>query len=350
MKKILTICVILLAAAAVFAGQATVTLEFTDSCGRTVSIPAGVNKIAPSGSVATMILSALCPEYLCSVNDRPTANQIKYLPKEIAHLPVTGQLYGGKSTINAEQILATGAQLIIDMGDKKNGIAEDLDKLQKQTGIPCIFLEADLPHMAKAFENLGKITGKRARAQKLAAYISETVSMAEKNRRKIKESEKISVMYTTGKDGLGTNAKGSSQAQVIEIVGAENAVIVDKVNSKGGGNRINMEQLYRFNPDVIIFTEDSIWESVGRNKNWQILDAVKNGKCYEIPSAPYNWMSGPPSMNMILGIKWLGNLLYPQYYDYDMKAAAKEFYGLFWNYSLTDEETAALLSRSTELN
>ena len=33
---------------------------------------------------------------------------------------------------------------------------------------------------------------------------------------------------------------------------------------------------------------------------------------------PYNWLSNPPSLNMLLGIWWLGNLLYPQYYDYDM--------------------------------
>ena len=61
---------------------------------------------------------------------------------------------------------------------------------------------------------------------------------------------------------------------------------------------------------------------------------------------PYNWLSNPPSFNMILGIWWLGNLLYPQYYDYDMTAKAQEIYQLFWNCTLSDEDAAAILSRA----
>ena len=52
---------------------------------------------------------------------------------------------------------------------------------------------------------------------------------------------------------------------------------------------------------------------------------------------------GSPSMNMILGVWWLGNLLYPEVYDYDMTAKAQEIYKVFWNYDLTAEEAAAML-------
>ena len=52
------------------------------------------------------------------------------------------------------------------------------------------------------------------------------MNMAKENRERIKNEEVLSVMYTTGADGLGTNAKGSSQAQVLDIVGADNAIVV----------------------------------------------------------------------------------------------------------------------------
>lgn len=39
-------------------------------------------------------------------------------------------------------------------------------------------------------------------------------------------------------------------------------------------------------------------------------------------------------MNRVLGIWWLGNLLYPELYDYDMAQVAQEYYGLFWHYDL----------------
>ena len=65
------------------------------------------------------------------------------------------------------------------------------------------------------------------------------------------------------------------------------------------------------------------------------------------PGLPYDWMSSPPSVNRVLGIWWLGNLLYPQLYDYDMTAVAQEYYRLFWHYDLSAEEAAGMLSRST---
>ena len=77
------------------------------------------------------------------------------------------------------------------------------------------------------------------------------------------------------------------------------------------------------------------------------LTAVQNGRYYEIPGLPYDWMSSPPSVNRVLGIWWLGNLLYPELYDYDMVQVAQEYYGLFWHYDLTEEEARQMLSRST---
>ena len=74
---------------------------------------------------------------------------------------------------------------------------------------------------------------------------------------------------------------------------------------------------------------------------------MQSGKYYEIPGLPYGWMSSPPSVNRVLGIWWLGNLLYPELYDYDMVQVAREYYGLFWHYDLTEEEARQMLSRST---
>ncbi|MBQ0071148.1 MAG: ABC transporter substrate-binding protein [Spirochaetales bacterium] len=324
------------------------TILFTDSCGRTVEIPSNLTKVAPSGAVATMFLASVAPEYMTNVNSSPTNAQMQYLPSVLATLPATGQLYGSKATLNTEEILQTGAEIIIDIGDYKKGIEEDLDALQAQTGIPCIFLEGDLEHMASAFRSLGTIlSGKRERAEELASAIEETLTMTKENSRKVKDDEKLSVMYTQGPDGLGTNAKGSSQAQVIELIGATNAIVVDNVSQKGGGTLIGLEQLLAFNPDVILFLEGSIYSTVSSDSVWSILDAVKNGRYHEVPSLPYNWMSNPPSMNMVLGVWWLGNLLYPQYYDYDMREVAKAVYSLFWNYTLSDEDVDGLLARST---
>lgn len=354
MKKYLTVLFVLLVSMCVVFGQAIMearqaeeeTIVFVDSCQRSVEFPAKVSKVAPSGAVATMMISVIAPEYMCNVNSSPSAAQMEYLPAVLATLPATGQLYGSKATLNLEELLATGAQVLVDLGDYKKGIAEDLDALQSQINTPCIFLEADLLHMADAFRSLGSILeGKEERGEAIAAFIDKTMAMCAENAAKVKDDERISVMYTSGTDGLGTNARGSSQAQVIELVGAENAIVVDNPTSKGGGNQINMEMLYNFDPDVILFSAGSIYSTVADDPAWKELSAVKNGSYYEIPDVPYNWMSNPPSINMVIGIWWLGNLLYPQYFDYDIASVVKEFYSLFWGYELTDEQVNAFLAR-----
>ena len=328
--------------------NAAETVTFTDDCGRVVELPAEITRIAPSGAAANMFLAAAAPEYLVSISDALTEAQKPYLDAALSALPVTGSLYGGKGDANLEAILAAAPQLIIDMGDQRGDTAELLDALQAQIGIPCVFIAADLPNMADAFRTLGTLlSGKSERCAELAGYVDETVALAVETAAKIPESERVRVMYTTGADGLGTNARGSTQAQVIELVGAVNAIETGEVVHKSGGNIINMEQLYLFAPDVILFAPGSIYDTVASDPAWQRLSAVSAGRYYEVPNAPYNWLSVPPSMNMLLGIRWLGNLLYPDYYDLDMVAETQRAFRILWGYDMSAAEAQALLARST---
>ena len=139
----------------------------------------------------------------------------------------------------------------------------------------------------------------------------------------------------------------SIQAQVLDMVGVENAVVVEDVSNKGGGNIISLEQLYNFDPDVILFADGSIYDTVADDSAWSQLTAISTGKYYEVPGSPYSWLSGPPSMNMILGVWWLGNLIYPEVYDYDMAEMTQELYKTLWGYELSSEEVTALLGNST---
>lgn len=349
MKKTLTIILVIILSLGTLFAQAVQetavkeTIEFTDSAGRTVEIPKDIDRVAPSGAVATMFLSAFAPEKMCTVSGKASSAQMKYLPAELDELPETGQLYGSKATLNLEELLSSGAELVIDIGDYKSTIKEDLDALQAQIGIPVIFIEADLPHMASAFRTLGKILSMEERGEALGAFVDETISMAAENKAKIKSDEVISVMYTSGTDGLGTNAKGSTQAQVLEIVGAENAIVVENISNKGGGNQINLESAMAADPDVILFADDSIADEVATLAGWKEMSAIKNKTYCTVPSLPYNWLANPPSMNMIIGVWWLGNLLYPEYYSYSMVEKIQEIYSLLWDFDLSDDEAKTML-------
>ena len=322
------------------------TRVVTDSAGRQVEIPAEITRIAPSGSTAQMILMPVAYDLLVGLSSSPSTAQMSYFPEEMRYLPTFGQFYGSKANLNMESLIDARPQIIIDLGDKKDSIADDMDRIQKQTGIPTVFIEANLDDMAAAYRTLGDILNRSDMAESLARFIEKTVSMARENSAKIPENQRLSVLFGTGSTGLACNAAGSVQADVIDLVGAVNAIIPQEVSNRGGGTTVSLEEVYAVEPDVILLSTGGPYDTLAQGE-WAGLQAVQSGKYYEIPGLPYDWMSSPPSVNRVLGIWWLGNLLYPQLYDYDMTAVAQEYYRLFWHYDLTEEEARQMLSRST---
>ena len=85
------------------------TVQFTDSVGRVVELPADITKIAISGPLAQIVLFALCPDKLVGVASKWDATAEQYLATEYYNLPELGQLYGGKGELNLETLLASGA-------------------------------------------------------------------------------------------------------------------------------------------------------------------------------------------------------------------------------------------------
>ena len=318
-----------------------------DDSGRDeVEIPAEITRIAPSGATATMMLTPIASDLMVGIAASPSVDQEKYLPEELLYLPTFGQFYGSKSTLNMESLIEAEPQVIFDLGDKKVTVKADMDSIGKQTGIPALFYDGTLEHMADTYRTLGKLLGREERGEEIAEFIDRTVDMAERNSAKISAKDKITILYGTGATGLAVNAQGSSQAQVIPLIGAKNAIIPEEITDKGGGTIVSMESLYEDEPDMIILTEGGPYEELQDNE-WSELKAVKTGRYYEIPGDPYCWMSSPPSVNMVLGVWWLGQLAYPDVYnDYDMVEVAREYYKLFWNYDLSDKEAKAMLSNS----
>lgn len=321
---------------------------FTDSCNRDVEIPENITRVAPSGSVAQMFLMTIAPETLVGLSSTPSTDQLPYFPEDMVTLPTFGQFYGSKANLNMESLIAANPQVIIDIGDKKIGHSRDMSKIQKQTGIPTIFIEADIDDMPEAYRTLGKILGKEEKGEQLASYIEDVIALAEENKAKLDEKDIVSVMYGTGSTGLNTNAAGSVQADVLDMIGVGNAIVTEDVSNAGGATLVSMEEVYKADPDVVILAAGGPYEEIMEgSEEWAEVKAVKDGKVYEIPNLPYCWMSNPPSVNRVIGVLWLGNLLYPDLYDYDMVEKAKAFYDLFWHYDLSDEEAAEMLSKST---
>ena len=326
-------------------GSPRETRNFTDSTGRTVELPAEVNRIAVTGPSAQIVLFALAPERLVGIANSWDESAKEYIAPEYYQLPILGQLYGGKSEMNLEELLKADPDVVIDVGEPKGSIREDMDSLTEQTGIPFLHIDGYTATMGETYRQLGELLGLQERAAVLADYCDEIYAFAAGLEQKIAPEKKKTALYLLGDNGLNVIPAGSFHAELLNLV-VENAAVLDNPSSKGTGNETDMEQLLLWDPEVIFFAPDSIYDTVGDNAAWQDLQAIRNGNYYRVPFGPYNWMGFPPSVQRYLGILWLAKLLYPETADYDLYTEIARYFRLFYGCELTQAQFDALVDQS----
>lgn len=126
--------------------------------------------------------------------------------------------------------------------------------------------------------------------------------------------------------------------------------IADLELGDGSHVSISLEQLLAWDPDVIIVNSEpksnlsggSAADAILNDPDFASLKAVQDGKVYGTPNAPFSWVDRPPGPNRIVGIRWLSGLIYPEYLNFDVDDAVREFFQLFYHVELTDEQLTEL--------
>ncbi len=320
-------------------------VTFTDSTGRKVEVPAKIDRVAVTGPISQMCMLTFAPDKMVGLSNELSAAEMKYVGEEYGKLPVYGQIYGGKGDFNKEAVASADPQLILDIGEAKKSIVEDLDEIQAATGIPCVHIEATLDSYDEAYELLGELLGEETRAAELSDYCAQTYASVKSAMENVPAEERVKVAYLLGDAGLNGMAKGSFQGTVVDMM-ANNVVEVENAGGSGLGSEISFEQIALWDPEMIIFGPDSICDTVADDPSWATLTAIKNGNYYQVPGEPYNWISSPPGINQILGLQWFARLCYPDQFEDSMADVAKDYYKMLYNYELSDDEVATLLKNA----
>lgn len=181
--------------------QGAALRKFTDSVGREVSIPAVLNKIAPSGPLAQIVLYTAVPDKLVGVARPFSKAAAGYIDKKVLELPEFGQFYGKNANLNMEALLKAAPNVIIDIGEKKKTINEDMDKLQEQLGIPCVFIEASLESLPQTYEKLAELFGESYTAEMSESLVSE------------ENNEKAEASDASDAAAVSENAEKSAEAK-----------------------------------------------------------------------------------------------------------------------------------------
>ena len=335
------------------ASQEETTKTIVDMADRKVTIPSKIKTVYSISPIGTIFMYTLNPEKVAGLNTKISEAEDKYVTDSYKKLPVLGGNFGQGQTMNKEEILKVKPDIILNMGDLTKSTVADSDKIQEDLGIPVVYVTGDLARMGEAYEFMGKITGDTKKAEELGDYCKKTHAEISEIATKIPEDKKVKVYYAEGPKGLQTDPKGSMHTELLDIVGATNIAEV-QVNQGYGRSEVSMEQVLKWNPEVILVCYDQGFAGSAQNpydvlmsdSNWSNIKAVQDKKTYVIPYMPYNWFDRPPSVIRMLGAKWLGNLLYPDYYKYNMKTEVKEFYDKFFHINISDEQYEEIIGNA----
>ncbi len=316
--------------------------EITDMAGRTMTVPLEIESVFSTGPAAAIYLYTLVPDKLLGWNYALNDIEKSIILEQYHDLPNFGQ----GDAVNYEAVIAAGPTIALNVTSINDGSIDASDALAEQLGVPVVMVSSDLLDAPAVYRFMGELFGVEEQAEALAAYAEETFNAI--SSLDIPNEEKVRIYYGNGEDSLETAPAGSSHGQIIDLVNAIN--VADLELGDGSRVQISAEQLLAWDPDVIIvngepkadMTGSAAAEAILADPLFATLKAVQNGAVYGTPNAPFSWVDRPPGPNRIVGMRWLSGLIYPEYLDYDVDEAVREFFQLFYHVELTDEQLTQL--------
>jgi iron complex transport system substrate-binding protein len=323
----------------------------TDMADRTLTIPSPVNHVLSTSPTITTIVYMLAPDKLLAFNYQATSEEKQYMPDQYKNLPSVGGWYGSE-TGDYEQFISMNPDVIFDSYTPSNSSSTELATLatlksrQQQFGsIPDVGV-ADTNNISTlddSIEFVGKILGTKDTADKLTSFNDKAQKEVSDVVSNIPESQKVTVYYAEGTTGLQTEPSGSPHEQLIDFCGGINVANV-QIQGGVGHSTESLEQVLKWNPEVIITTDPTFYASVYNSSSWSGITAVKNKRVYLSPQSPFKWFDRPTGTNMIIGIPWTAKVLYPdKFKNLDLTSEVKEFYSEFYHYNLSNEEIKNIL-------
>lgn len=210
----------------------------------------------------------------------------------------------------------------------------------EEIGVPVVRYEAETPELLKeAVLMTGELMGpyNHARARAWVEYYDRIVNRVIEESAALAEEDRVTVLFT-GTDPLRVASGEMYQSAMIRAAGGISAT--DELS--GYWNDVNLEQVALWNPDVIFVPPygGANVEAITESPEWQILDAVEEGRVYQIPKLVAPWDT--PTPDSVLGVIWMAQQLYPDVVTLDCEAETEYYYNTFYDYAISAEEVQTL--------
>jgi iron complex transport system substrate-binding protein len=316
--------------------------EVTDSAGRLVPVPDRVERVMAAGPNAAVVLYVLAPEKMIGWPSAPRPNEREFLRSRERDLPEFGRLTGRGDTANVEVGLSARPDLVFDFGSVTPTYVSLADRVAEQTRFPYLLLDGRLDRTAASIRLLGATMGTAERAEVIARYVEETERSIEARLADLPQAERRRVYLARQANGLETGLAGSINTEIIERAGGIN--VAERTSGRGSIANVSIEQVIAWAPDTIVTWDANFFARVFSDPVWASIPAVRDHRVFLAPRLPFGWIDAPPSINRTIGLRWIAGLLYSDRFPDDIHDVARDFYRLFYQVDVTDEQLDRILA------
>ena len=282
--------------------SANAQVAVTDATGRTVNVPATISKVYAAGPPASVFVLALAPGKLAGWTRALRADEIPFLPPEVARLPELGRLTGRGNTANVEVVMAARPDLIVDIGSTSPTYVSLAERVTADDGhpIPAVRRPPAGTRRACCASSAARSVSLRE-GEALAAYVDASLATIASRIATIPEAQRPRVFYARGPNGLATAPRGSLQAEVLRARGRAQRRRAAAGLSRQSRSPSRSSRCCLWQPDVIVTIDPAFPAAVRGRPEWQAVPAVKNDRIYVAPELPFGWIDAPPALNRMLG-------------------------------------------------
>ena len=313
------------------------TVTVTDCAGRTVEVPKDPQSICCvcpfSGPI--IVMCGYGDRVTTACNNMTRSNLLTMICPRIADAVVVKS----SGSVNGEAVLEYDTDLIF----VNDGTYETPDERAKldALGVPYVVVGFDdLESQLDAMLVIGRALGAEEKAQSYVDWCRGVYADVQ-DALSGDLGEPVD-LYHAVNEAVRTDYAGSICDEWITMTNVNDVSLSADLTVEGSKAYTTLEQIYTWDPDVIICNEAGVDDYILSDEKWAGLRCVRDGAVYQIPVG-ISRMGHPTSTETPLALMWLANLLYPERYEIDFAQTLKDYYLRFYDFEIDDDMAQAII-------
>ena len=324
------------------------TVAITDHAGRQVEVPAQIDRVVvtdilPMASVLTVFLGSA--DKIVGIHPSSmSAAESGLLGELFPEILEADTSFMAGGDLNVEQLLNLDPDVVL-----VNASSTELISAIENAGLTAVGISPSkwdydiLETYDQWIALLSQIFPESSKSEEISAYSKEVYGLVQERVKDIPEEEKKSILFLYNYDDnqIITSGKHFFGQYWADAIGGRNAA--EEVEAENSNAVISMEQVYQWDPDVILITNfttaqpDDLYNNTIGSNDWSSVKAVTDGQVYKMPLGTYR--SYTPSADTPVTFLWMAKTVYPELFeDIDITAEVRDYYQELYGVTLTDEQ------------